>query len=451
MGVAVIGHDARPNPDQTDAGRTDDVARGRRAGVRGSIRSMRSGNWQARLPKDLDPWTRPLGQTFPTYEDAVVQLRRYISDIEGGRIRLEDPTLEPAPNLAPEKAPVLVTVREVLENFLVEHIDLAANTVGGYQSLIKHVICHPEHGIGDARVAGLTGGNLTQWRRSLTAVGFTDSNAKGGWRVLRSALSWEVESGRLANNPALGLTTRRTKSRRAAANTDAVRLPTWQHIHQLAAAIPHAEQRLMFLMLAWGGMRVSELLAIEPDGLLPATHEVQLAQVWVKPKAQPWIREPLKGGLARRVPLPAGLWTHLQTHATAWTEPTGIGRVHVLFRPQVTYRRGPGIWTSTSWRDDVMLPAAKTTGLPYRTKDMRAYAASALVDIGATQAEAQRLLGHASGDTTQKHYIRALDAKAHDPGRAALRMDATLTPIERLDALWDAWVTQFGDPFADNP
>lgn len=26
--------------------------------------------------------------------------------------------------------------------------------------------------------------------------------------------------------------------------------------------------------------------------------------------------------------------------------------------------------------------------------------------------------------------------------------DSTLTPIERLDALWDAWVTQFGDPFA---
>ena len=66
---------------------------------------------------------------------------------------------------------------------------------------------------------------------------------------------------------------------------------------------------------------------------------------------------------------------------------------------------------------------------------------------GSVLAEAQRLLGYASGGPSQKHYIRALDARAHDPGRAALRMDATLTPIERLDALWDAWVTQFGDPF----
>lgn len=74
-----------------------------------------------------------------------------------------------------------------------------------------------------------------------------------------------------------------------------------------------------------------------------------------------------------------------------------------------------------------MLKMRATTGLPYRTKDLRAYAASALVDVGATHEEAQRLLGHSTSDTTSKYYLRAQDLKAHDPARTALRFDPSLT------------------------
>ena len=418
------------------------MPRGRTAGMRGSVRQHRSGRWQARLPKSLDPSMRPLETTFPTREDAVVALRKRIKEVESGEIVITDPH-----QLAPDmevKVPAR-TVSDVMEDFLREHVDLAVNTVKGYRSLIRHVICHETLGIGHVEVASLTGSSVTVWRRGLVAQGVTASNADAAFRALRSALSWDVESGRLERNPALGLTTRRTKARTASRSADAVRLPTWAEVHQIATAIPDRTQRIMLLLLAFCGMRISELCAVEPGALLHATREIQLQHVWVKPTGEPWRREPLKGGLSRRVPVPLGLWEHLAEHAQAWTPPPA-SNVPTLFRPPNANRNGVGFWTATLWRDLTMLPAIAKSGRDYRTKDLRAYAASALVDIGATQAEAQLLLGHASADTTQKHYIRAHLASAHDPARMELRIDPSLTTHQRLDALWDAFVERFDDP-----
>lgn len=424
------------------------MGRGRREGVRGSVRRLKSGRWQARLPKDLDPWTRPLCDTFDTREDAVVELRRTIADIEAGRVFLEDPTVVPAPEPA-ESLGVAgrpVTVQEMLDLFLVENVDLATNTRSRYRSLIRRVICHPDHGIGNREVASLTSGELIRWKRSLPQAGFSRHNVKAGWAVLRSALSWEVESDRLESNPAVGMTARRTKKSRAEKTADPVLLPTWDHLSQMACAIPIWQERLMFCLYGYTGARASELMAVEPGDLLHATHEIQLRHTWVKQEGGEWVREPLKSGERRKLLVPAGLWDHLVRHADAWTEPVGRGRVPVLFTPTIPYRRGPGIWTPANWRTSVMLPMRETTGLPYRTKDLRAYAASALVDVGATHEEAQRLLGHSTADTTSKYYLRAQDLKAHDPARTALRFDPNLTLPERLDALWQAWVDRFGDP-----
>ena len=428
------------------------MARGRREGVRGSVRQLRSGRWQARLPKDLDPWTRSIGETFETREEAVVELRRTIADIEAGRVVLEDPTLssEPEPELSatfsgddrPE------TVQEMLDLFLVENVDLATNTRSRYRSIIRRVICNPEHGIGDRPLGTLTSGELIRWKRNLPQLGYSRHNIKAAWAVLRSALSWEVESDRLENNPAVGMTTRRTKKSRAEKTADPVLLPSWDHLSQMAYAIPGRQERLMFCLYAYTGARASELMAVEVDDLLPATHEIQLRHTWVKEEKGLWIREPLKSGERRKLLVPAGLWVHLECYADEWSPPVGRSRVPTLFTPTIRYRRGPGIWTPANWRTGVMLPMREVTGLPYRTKDLRAYAASALVDVGATHEEAQRLLGHSTADTTSKYYLRAQDLKAHDPARTALRFDSTLTLPERLDALWDAWVDRFGDPLA---
>lgn len=422
------------------------MARGRREGVRGSVRRLKSGRWQARLPKDLDPWTRPLGDRFDTREEAVVELRRTVIDIEAGRLLLEDPTAPQEPGTAKPDGYRPETVSDMLENFLVENVDIATNTRSRYRSIIRRVICHPEHGVGDRAVSTLTSGELIRWRRELPQLGFSKHNIKAAWAVLRSALSWEVESDRLESNPAVGMTTRRTKKSRAEETADPVLLPTWQDLHEMASAIPGHQERLLFCLYAYTGARASELMAVEPGDLLPATHEIQLRHTWVKEEGGEWIREPLKSGERRKLLVPAGLWVHLATFAGAWVPPVKRDRIPTLFTPSIPYRRGPGIWTPASWRTVVMLKMRATTGLPYRTKDLRAYAASALVDVGATHEEAQRLLGHSTSDTTSKYYLRAQDLKAHDPARTALRFDPSLTLPERLDALWDAWTNRFDDP-----
>jgi integrase len=332
-----------------------------------------------------------------------------------------------------------------MDDFLTEHVELATNTVSGYRSITKAVICHPVLGIADMDVESLTGFSLNAWRRGLAAQGVTRANQRLAFAVLRSALSWDVEVGRLDRNPALGLTTRRTKSASADRAVDTVRLPTWEHVHLSATSIPDPAARLMYLVLAFSGPRASELFALRPVDVLTATCEVNLTRVWVKPKGRPWKAEPLKSGVPRRAPVPRGLFDHLVARRDSWLPPGGA-RFDVLFRPPNANRHGPGIWTNELWRTLVVLPANSSTGLNHRTKDLRAFAASLFVDVGATQAEAQRLLGHSSPDTTERHYIRAQNAKAHDPARAAIRFGPTLTPQERLDAVWVAFIDRFGDP-----
>lgn len=351
---------------------------------------------------------------------------------------------DPSPSV--DRALTGGSVAAVLERFLDEHVDLATNTRRCYRSLADVVICRPDVGIGDIPAADLTSGRLVEWRRDMSLAGITSSTARAAWRVLSSALSWEVEAGRLDRNAALGVRDRRTKNSTARRQRDAVRLPTWQDLHELCLAVPSLPDRLMLLTLAWTGARLSEICAIERPALLP-TMDLHLTHVWVKPKHRPWVREPLKSGFDRTAPVPAGLWRHLQRHADQSSERTD-GGLATVFRPSIPYRRGLGIWTPVLWRDQVMVPANDGRDPVIRTKDLRAYAASALVDVGATTYEAQRLLGHSTPATTRRHYIRAQAAAAHDPARMAIRLDTSLSSRDRLDSLWDAWTDRFGDPLA---
>lgn len=118
---------------------------------------------------------------------------------------------------------------------------------------------------------------------------------------------------------------------------------------------------------------------------------------------------------------------------------------------------------STNWRKRVWNPAREAAGLngdpalsaldprrrSLRVKDLRAYAASVVVDSGGTQYEAAALLRHSTVQTTNRFYARAQDERSQDPARAKLRLDLSMTLPERIDALWVAWVTAYPDQTAD--
>ena len=83
-----------------------------------------------------------------------------------------------------------------------------------------------------------------------------------------------------------------------------------------------------------------------------------------------------------------------------------------------------------------------------KVEDLRAYAASVVVDSGGTQYEAAALLRHATVATTNTYYARAQDERSQDPARVKLRVDLNLSLAERIDLLWTAWTDAYPDETA---
>ena len=81
-------------------------------------------------------------------------------------------------------------------------------------------------------------------------------------------------------------------------------------------------------------------------------------------------------------------------------------------------------------------------------KDLRAFAASVLVDAGATPLEASVLLRHQDSRTTERHYARAMSVEAHDPDRVSLRTKTDLSLPLRIEALWQLWAKKFPEAAA---
>lgn len=127
------------------------------------------------------------------------------------------------------------------------------------------------------------------------------------------------------------------------------------------------------------------------------------------PDDQTWDLEDVKGGIAATVPLPEPLWRALMALAASRPVEDRLGG-DLLFRPIKVRRLGVPtmIIDHTDWSKRVWHPApaaARLIGDPtlptldprrraLHIKDLRAYAASVVVDSGGTQYEAAALLGH---------------------------------------------------------
>lgn len=271
-------------------------------------------------------------------------------------------------------------------------------------------------------------------------------------RALSSAFSCWVDWHGLPVNPATLPKTRSTKKVRAErAREDEAKgpLPTWQEVWTMARAIPKVSDRLMMLLMAWCGPRLAEAASIEADWLNRDTREIELRAVWVKGSGQPWAAEPLKGGQSRTVSVPLGLWEALTDYLDRHWEPPRAGRVPVAFPPSVrSIRTGIGVYDRYLWRDCVWQPMQATTQFAFQTRSLRRYAASALVDAGATVLEAKRLLGHDKVETTERFYVRARAREDAHEARDRVRNTPVRHYGERLDLLYAEWVKAFGDPMA---
>lgn len=336
------------------------------------------------------------------------------------------------------------------------------NTIRDYKELLKNVISHPRANIADAAVRLVDAPALDTWVRRMRDQGFSQHRVKKAFALVRASLAWEVRQGRLLANPAREVrrvTTKTGRSRRAVA--DPVLLPSWRELALLASHPARGEDRLLIPTMAWAGPRWSEAVGLSVTDVWTDRPRLSVRRVFTwNATAHLWVVEDVKGGNAEVVPLPTPLWTALR--ALADSRPiTDDMFGDLLFRPT---RLGHGLRPTATihhsdWTKRVWYPARAAAGLAgnpllpeldprrraVKIKDLRAYAASVVVDSGGTMYEAAALLRHADVQTTNRYYARAQSEKSHDQVRSAFRANLTLTLDERIDALWDAWVGAYPD------
>lgn len=313
---------------------------------------------------------------------------------------------------------------------------LTLKTVIGYESVARTVICADGWGLGDVSVRDLKHGLVREWVEA-AYLRFSTSRVAQAKRVLSAALREEVLSQRLISNPAAHV---RTRTPRRSAH----RILSPEEIHRYAreveALVPG--DGLLVHVLAWGGLRLGEALALAPRHLdleagglrvERAAEEVRGRLGWKPPKDHE----------VRVVRLPRDLVSDLITHR---------GNMEAAGSPLLW----PGPRTRTvdvprrqGWMHRAWAPAADAAGLgpdpagdvasrrSLRRSDLRPTCASLMHAAGATLAEIQRQLGHAPGsDVTMRVYTEVVEAAEQARGGWAHARNLTGTLVDRLDVLY---------------
>lgn len=423
--------------------RTVERRRKRVPGQEGSLRLLRTGKWQARLPARLGGSS--VG-TFSTRSEASRRLNRAIVQSEdrvtvGGRRSVRTSKAFP-------------TTADMVSDYITASEErLAHHTVRCYRSALATRIRPPELKIGSIRIDCLTTPDVTTWRDELLASGHSSYGVRYAMALLSASFGAAAGKTHLPINPVRSVPrqsrTKRTGAVRAEAAARRADVPSWATMSAILNGVPDVGDRLMILLLAWGGTRFTEAASVpRVGGISESTQSLRVDRVIVRGRGL-WVEEAPKTGERREVRLPKPLWSVLKSYAASLAPPRDE-RWDVALPAHgrsARYRGGPGFWTPAAWSRVVWDDALGAAGAPRMPiKRLRAHAATVLCASGASVIDAQAHLGHASLSTTQAHYLVAVRAISEDPAIADLRTTPPMTLQNRLDVLWERFVEQHGDP-----
>lgn len=451
---APVHLDARPkrsDPDVTvaavsegtEAAVTDDAPRRRRRVAWGSVRQLRTGQWQARLPPSVDPSRRAIeGGPFRSRRDAERALRRAEQRWEAGQ----------TPDLA--AASRTLTVDEAVGRYVDSRVPdrtapnpaLGRNTIRDYDYL-RSVINHVEYGIGGKPLRGrgaLVHSDVQRWVASVVASGpKARTRATKALRLLKAALRAAQRDHLIETNPADGV---QLPGRGRAQATKAHFLCTGREIVDVAlAARDVADHPLAVEVLLWGGLRSEEVRALQARDVRQRRKELRVERAVVE--SDGISLEDTKSTQTRYVRLPERLINALADYV----EQHGLSGDALLFERRSG--RAPYILTGAelllrSWHPAtgaagvVAEPGAESPGRRERPtpRDGRATHASWLHALGWGDMEAMAQLGHSTITLTKDLYAEAQQAdRDHDADASRLGRDADLPPGDRLDLLYEAW------------
>ncbi len=258
---------------------------------------------------------------------------------------------------------------------------------------------------------------------------------------------------------------------------DPVMLPSWSEFATLVETPEDEHDRLLIALLGWCGLRWSEGVSLHEQAVSRDRPQITIDRVLVRRTQTEvdrdtgmglhllenyyWQQEPPKADVSATVPLPRPLWRRLVILADQRLrdEPMPMPAGRLLFRRPIIspgFTNSIGVLDNNFHRDvwnaareaaglvgDKSLPALDPRRNAMKINELRAFSASVLLDSGSSLTEAALLLRHADKKTTQRHYARAMQERAHDRARRDVQIDRGASLSERLDALWEAWVQAF--------
>jgi integrase len=319
--------------------------------------------WKARW---RDPGGKEVSLMFSRKADA----ERHLVAVESSKHR--------GAYVDPQRA--RVKVGEWAVDWLAAQADLAPKTRERYDGIIRR---HIQPRWGTVPLASVTHAGVQRW---LTGLDLAPASVRKVHRVLSMVLAYAMKDGRLANNPAAGVSLPGIRQAEK-------RFLTHQHVHELAEACGD-EYRLVVLFLAYTGLRWGEMAALRVKRIDFLRRRVLVAES-VTPVRGGMTWGDTKGHERREVPLPLFLIEDLSRQVSVKAPDDLV----------FTGPRGAVMRASTFRRTSALIEAARSLGVPgFHAHELRHTAASLAIASGADVKVVQQMMGHKSATMTLDQY-----------------------------------------------
>lgn len=368
----------------------------------GALRKLPSGRWQVRY-RNARGVLVAAPRTFTTKTDAA----RFLSSMEVDQLRGQ--WLDPA-------AGQHETLRSWADRWFEQHAPtLTPSTAASYRGLLdvcvlRRILDGRDMGLGTLPLAQVTPLRVGEWLADLQRAGLSASRVRKAYRVLSLAMDAAVRERLVQTNPC-GRHQRLPRLPEHDPTILSVDQVEMLASHLRAGAPPRGKDRsgcqpirpnpslaLLVELLAYGGLRVGEALALRRRHVDLLGGKVIVAES-LSEISGVFTFGPTKTHQVREVPLPRSLMTVLEQHLDQEVEPT----VDALVFTSAT--GGPVRYTSLRRSFDA---ACRRVGLQNVTPhSLRASCASWVAETDGVL-EAARRLGHATTSITTRHYARPM-------------------------------------------
>lgn len=372
----------------------------------GSTRKLPSGRWQARYTDKNTGLMISAPDTFRTKGDATAWLAAKRTDIDRGLITNDRAARLPLSAYWDDYLPTI-------------EARLRPATVRDYSACWRLYV---EPRFGKVAVGRILPRDIDRWAAELQSTGLSASKVRGSFGVLSRLLERAVRDGAVPVNPA----DRRSDPLPRLKRVDRPVLTVAQ-VEDLASYFDHDDDGVLVRVLAFGGLRIGEALALQRQdvdfrrGLLHVQRSVSDAGGTVR------VAE-TKTGRDRWVAMPVSLLDQIRE---LLRERPVNGAALLFPNRDGGYRRNRSVarnrWEPAvdAWNGNrVDEFGRRLDPIKLGFHDLRSVCASLLIDAGASPKDVQAHLGHASIQTTLEIYARVRPERSAD---LAGRLDALIS------------------------